>query len=466
MQAKFSWGRYEVAARAVRHLGPWLERNSRLALMLILLLALLLGAARLWRPLADQWEASGLWSQIALNVASGRGYVGCEPNYFPFCGPANQATAAREPVPVLLFAALVRVAGGLQPAGMIVGLILNLAVLAGVFSITRELGGTRPALLAGLAWALYLPAIRTFYPHIAGDALAALGVTWALFFFLRAAATNRSLDWLMSGTCLGIGALSRSSVVILIPVLAAGALVRPWVGVDPPPLSGKAKLRPSALFLSASVMLLVPWMARNYMAFDRVVVVNTLADYNLYRGNALLLTDNYLKYVGPDEGRSAVQALLARRPDLHGTENEAQMGAVYRHEALRIISAAPARYLCLSAYRFLPLWFDWRVKAAYGQENATLLDAAIMVQQGALLLLGIIGSLSGDRRVWPLSFSVGAFVLLHMAVFGRLSLLMPVMPLAVALSALGAIRILQQAPSTWRPSGLPVEGGPDRREGW
>jgi dolichyl-phosphate-mannose-protein mannosyltransferase len=441
MRVRSPRNQYEVIAQTVCHLGSWLDRNSRFALMLILLLALVPGVVTLWRLEPGMWKTNVLWSQIALNVANGQGYVSCDQDYFPFCGPTNQVTAAREPLPVLLFAALARVTGSLQPVGNVVELILNLAILIGVFSITHELGGTRPALLAGLIWALYLPATHIFYPAIAGDALATLGVTWALFFFLRAASTNRSLDWLMSGTCLGIGALSRSSVVILVPVLAIFALIRPRIAVDLSPFSIKTKLWPSALFLCAFVMLLVPWMARNYLAFDRVVIGTTLSGYNLYRHNAMLLTDDYLKYVGPEEGRSAVQALLAGRPDLHGTENEAQMDAVYRHEALRIISAAPARYVYLSAYRFFLLWFNWGVNAKYDKNN-TVLDAAMMVQQGALLLLGMVGSLSSSRRVWPLSLSVGTFLLVHMAVMGRLYLLMPVMPLAVVLSALGAIWIV------------------------
>jgi len=440
----------DVVAPPVRHLGPWLERNFRLALMLILLLALLPGAVALWRLESHSWEPWDLWSQIALNIANGRGYVSCEPSYFPFCGPTNQVTAAREPVPVLLFAALARVTGYLQPIGMFVQLILNLAILTGVFSIARKLGGTRPALLAGLMWALYLPAIRIFYPAIAGDALATLGVTWTLFFFLRATATNRSLGWLMSGACLGSSVLSRSSVIILIPVLAICTLVRPRFDGDLPSSSAKAKLRPLALFLSASVVLLVPWTVRNYLAFDRVVIGTTLAGYNLYRQNAMLLTDNYLKYVGPEEGRSAVQALLAHRPDLHGTENEAQMDTVYRHEALRIISAAPIKYLCSSAYRFVRLWFNWGIAAAYGNKNIQLLEIAMMVQQGVLLVLSIIGSLSSSRRVWPLSFSIGAFVLEHIFVTGRLYNLMPVMPLVVTLSALGIMWIGSYWNQGWR----------------
>ena len=142
--------------------------------------------------------------------------------------------------------------------------------------------------------------------------------------------------------------LSRSSVVILIPVLTICALIGLGGGDRPFLSSARARLRPAALFLSTSILLLVPWTARNYLALDRLVVGTTLAGYNLYRHNSSLLTDDYLRYVGPEEGARAVEALLARRRDLKGTENEAQMDAVYREEALRIISAAPIRYLRLS----------------------------------------------------------------------------------------------------------------------
>ena len=46
------------------------------------------------------------WWAIALNLAHGGGYSLCLERYFPFCGTSNQATAMREPFPVLLYAGL------------------------------------------------------------------------------------------------------------------------------------------------------------------------------------------------------------------------------------------------------------------------------------------------------------------------------------------------------------------------
>ena len=57
------------------------------------------------------------------------------------------------------------------------------------------------------------------------------------------------------------------------------------------------------------------------------------------------------------------------------------------------------------------------------------------------------------------AFSIGAFVLLHLAVMGRLYHLMPVMPLVVVLGAIGAVWLLQRAWPARHPAGLPVAGG-------
>jgi len=69
---------------------------------------------------------------------------------------------------------------------------------------------------------------------------------------------------------------------------------------------------------------LLPWEARNYAAFGRPVVGTTLVGYNLFRHNYMLPTEDYLRFVGPSEAKLAIKALLARRTDLQGTDNEAQ----------------------------------------------------------------------------------------------------------------------------------------------
>jgi hypothetical protein len=318
-------------------------------------------------------------------------------------------------------------------------LAINLLILLGIFCLAREWADARVALLAALLWAFYMPAIEAV-AEIGGDLLGTLGVTWGLYFFMRGRRTEHARDWLAAGVCVGFGALSRSAVLIVAPALMLG-----WILQQHPILhpmrSQIARLRNPVLFAIAIGITLLPWEARNYAAFGRPVVGTTLVGYNLFRHNYMLPTENYLRFVGPSEAKLAIQALLARRTDLQGTENEVQMNAVYQDEAVRIIAANPLHYALLSGYRFLMLWFDWQVDEAYGLvANAT--DYFIMAEQLLLLVMVAVG-LRKWQSTWPLLVSIVALVLSYMMVAGRLRYALPVMPLTVSLGALGVAQVGQ-----------------------
>jgi hypothetical protein len=154
-------------------------------------------------------------------------------------------------------------------------------------------------------------------------------------------------------------------------------------------------------------------------------------------------TRDYFRHVGGAEGLMATRQLLARRTDLIGLENEAQMDSIYREEAIHLIGAYPAQYMLLSAYRFLPLWFNWGFPEAYGNEPSRT-DYAIMVLQGILLILALFGSLRTLWQTWPLWGSILAVCLIYMAVDSRLLYLIPVMPLVISLSAGGGLDLLRK----------------------
>ena len=154
-------------------------------------------------------------------------------------------------------------------------------------------------------------------------------------------------------------------------------------------------------------------------------------------------TNNYLRHVGGAEGQAATDALLTRRTDLIGAENEAQMDLIYREEAIQLIRAHPTKYVLLSAYRFLPLWFNWGYAEAYGRKPIQM-DYAIMAFQGILLVLALYGLHQTLWRTWPLWWSILAVNLVYMAVDSRLLYLTPVMPLVISLSAGGGTYLLSK----------------------
>ncbi|HSB01026.1 MAG TPA: glycosyltransferase family 39 protein [Anaerolineales bacterium] len=387
-------------------------------------------------PPAPNAGENDSWWTIAQNLAHGQGYRLCLPRYFPFCDPNNQITAAREPLPVLLFAVVAFLSGGSLWAATVVEWSLYLTILVVIYFLTREWLNTRAALLAALLWAVYIPAIELI-PQVSGDLLAALLVSLGILFVLRARRTGRIRDWVLAGTSLGLAVVSRSGTLVVAAILIAGVLLEGWrqrVRLQEIVIRG-------LIFSGLVVLFLGPWLIRNEMAFGRPVLGSSLVGYNLYRHNYMLGTGSYFHYVGGEEGLKAILALVGRRTDLSGTENEAQMDAVYRGEALAIIRAHPVQYVLLSAYRFLPLWFNWGYFEAYGARIGRE-DQFIMVFQAVLLIFALIG-LRGDlRRTWPLWGSVLAISLIYMAVDSQLLYLMPIVPLVISLSAAGANKLL------------------------
>ena len=430
--------------RAWTGLWNWVDRRPARMLVMILLMALALGTVKLWidRPSFEyNWE--NRWWQIALNVARGQGYVACKPLYFPFCGPSNQVTAMREPLPVLLFALVGRLTNESLLAAAATGVLANLGVMVGLFMLGREVASTRAGVGAALLWALNLAPIRLFYSQVSGDLPATLMVTWALYFVMRARRLNQTSAWIAAGLCLGLATLSRSAVLVITLGLALG-LVAESVGSPRPRREAgtlrsgpglPARWRAAALVVLAWALTIAPWFVRNYAAFGRPVLGSTLSGYYLYRQNHILPSDDYLRFVSGGEFEPVLVARLAARPDVRGTENEAELDAIYRDEALDVIRAYPLRYAALSACRFLMLWFNWGVKEAYGLSN-NLSDRLIVWQQVLLLLLGSLGAWRLWRQAWPLAISVVAFTAVYMAVMAHLPYIVPVMPLVALLSAL------------------------------
>ena len=421
-----------LAARAADR--PWP------ALGLILLFALGLAAVKLWLdPPSFEFNWENRWWQIAVNVARSQGYVACKPDYFPFCGPANQATAMREPLPVLLMALVAAATNESLLAAALLGVGANLLIIAAVFWLARELAGPPAGIVAALLWAIYLPPIRLFYSHVSGDLFATLGVTCGLAFLLRARRSGKPVHWLGAGLCLGLAMLARSAVLAVALVLTLGLLVWPRAEAKGGSARYASRLSPALLFALAWAVTISPWFVRNYVVFDRPVLGSTLSGYYLYRQNHMLASDDYLRFVSGGEFAPVLKAMVARHPGLRGTENEAEMDHVYRAEALRIIASEPARYALLSLFRFPMLWFNWGVNAVYRIPD-TAGDYVMMLQQALLLAGGLAGLRGNWRQAWPLAASVAAFSLLYMAVMSHLPYIIPIMPLLAALSAAAIVR--------------------------
>ncbi|MEO5583810.1 MAG: glycosyltransferase family 39 protein [Flavobacteriales bacterium] len=382
-------------------------------------------------------DQTGNWWPVSLSILDGHGYAECLPEYFPYCGPGNDATAMREPLPVYLFAAVAAVHRSLEAAGS-VQLLLQLLLIVAIYGMVREMAGERTALIAAAIWTVYLPGLLVI-TQIAGDLVATLTVTLGLWCYLRAWRTGKTSQWALAGACLALAVLSRSALLVIAMPLGIAVLWHGWrTGARHFNL-----VKPALAFALAWSMVMLPWIVRNEMVFHQPVVGSTLTGYNILRHNHQLPSDDPYRYINEDEARPIIYAALARHTELTGRENEAQVDRIYKAEGLAIIKANKARYLVLSAYRSLALWFNWGVYSAYGKQLGPL-DFLMAAQQALLLLLALVGLRYAPRRAWPLFFAVVVLSLAYMAIVTRMRYIIPVMPVVILLAAIAIDKLLSR----------------------
>jgi 4-amino-4-deoxy-L-arabinose transferase-like glycosyltransferase len=406
----------------------------------ILVLGILLSVITIsGHPASMKSGETDSWWVIVLNLLHGHGYSLCLMQYFPFCGPSNQATAMREPAPVLLFTLAAWLGKESLFSAELVEALIYLAIIVAVYFLTREWAGARSAVIASFLWTIYRPALELI-PQVSGDLFAALCVSLGILFTLRARKRQKALDWIMAGICLGVAVISRSATLVIAGVVIGeqifDGLHQRW--------QAKISLKTALLFASVIILIMAPWWIRNKVSLGRTIIGSSLTGYNLYRHNYMIEKDQYFRYVGPEEGAQAIKALVSRQSDLDSDENEADFDLVYRGEALKIIKAQPAKYIMLSAYRFFPLWFDWKIAEAYGRPTDHY-GYTIMILQALLLILAFIGLHKNVRQTWPLWGSILAISLAYMAVDARLLYVMPVMPLVISLGGTGGSNLLKKA---------------------
>lgn len=432
----------------------WIDRSPRVVLLALILALVAFDGYYVWHSRHHASGFTGMSWDIAESLRKGEGYSFIAPSYFPFSGPTNKISAAREPVPVLLFAAVGALSNGSHLALGVFHILVRILILLGIVMFAREIAGVRVALLSALGWILYLPALREV-PAKEVDLIASLFVIWGVALFIRAWMTARSGWWVASGAVLGLAVLSRSALLAAAGALAAALFLlrkRRIPGTNERPLT----LRPFILFLVTIALVQMPWVVRNYSVFRRPVIGTTLAGYNLYRQNHLLEEGRIVPFVAGPSTEQALRELIGRSPELKGDENEAEFDQFLRAESLRIIASHPAEYLLLAACRFATLWLNCGVPEAYGSPpNRT--DHLMMAYHVLLLVSAFVAGVRALwQTAWPVIVGVSAFTLIHMAVAARMLYTIDVVPLLFPFASICVLNISSRY--RWASVILPTTG--------
>jgi MYXO-CTERM domain-containing protein len=249
----------------------WVRRHFRLLLILIVVGGLVLRVAYVWVERRNTaYGGDPLYFHLGANLlASGHGFVN------PYAFARHRVVQAADHPPLyLVYLSLFSLVGIRSLTGhLLVSTLLGAASIGVAGLAGREIGsrgaqgGERLGLIAAVLVAVYPNTFR-YDGMLLSESMVILTVLVTVWLAYRY--WHRPGRWRMVavGAMVGLGALSRSELVLLVPLL-----VMP-LALFTPGASRRRRLRRLILGVAASVAVLTPWVAFNLARFDHTVLLS------------------------------------------------------------------------------------------------------------------------------------------------------------------------------------------------
>jgi arylsulfatase A-like enzyme/4-amino-4-deoxy-L-arabinose transferase-like glycosyltransferase len=432
-------------------------RRQALAVVLV---ALLVRGLALWAgsdatPVLDEVG----YAMRARELLDGRGFLGSYQTWVrhsPDEGRPNELPqypgAWQPPGYVAFVAGVMAVSGGSVTAVKAVQVLLGTAAVALVLAMATSWFGARAGLAAGWVAALY-PNLVAFTHYLWSETLFVFLLLASLHLLTRRLAPVTPATALAAGALLGLAALTRATIVYLLPVLA---LWLAWVG--------RARLRTAVggalLVCVAAALVILPWSVRNTRLHGGFVLIDTNAPYNLWRGNGPGAFEDrcaagVLRYRWPFDcipvypvGNRYGWGLVAEAKEALGSDAPSDLEIVghARDAAWREIRGDPALFVRRMGPRLVDMWnpTSFLVRhlriGAYGPVHP-LLELAVSWTAMLCYLLVVALAAAGawrqrrDPRVWLVLALMGLLCGVTALAFGLTRFRLPLMPLLIVLGA-------------------------------
>lgn len=342
--------------------------------------------------------------------------------------------------------------------------LLDVATTALVMAIAaRMFGERRPALAAGILYALY-PQMLAYCARPYGEVLATFLLatgTWLAVEFVAAgdrrdvgetagggAASRRAraiaLTAGLAGVFFGLAALVKEKALLFPPVLAA-ALAWRWRR------SLRTRWAPIGLLVAGALLAVGPWLARGYQVTGKLMPVTSRTGRAVHWG---LVSD----YARPDVDAGQVPApgtpdtakwaiIYPPAPEGDSTMSEAR-SRLERDDALlasslRLVRERPGAFVRSALTKFLAFWY-------WGQPRVIWVNFATQIP---LLVLAVWGMALARRRGGAMLVPVLLilyFAGIHTLLVARMRYSLPVMPYVIVFAGYTLHRMTERGPT--RPS--------------
>lgn len=326
----------------------------------------------------------------------------------------------------------------------IVNALAALVTILLLWALGRRTVGDGPALFAAAVFAV--DPILLFFN--------ALVLTETVYIFLLVAAlacwsrsTGAGGGWwtLATGAALGLGALTRSTAlllpVVLIPAMAVFANSARLVDSGNPALDATSRQTPPAslaanlaILILGFVLVIAPWTVRNHRVVGHFVPVRVGMGASL------------LEALGPwADGGPGMERI--KYPDLPPTAGEYERDRRYRAAAVEWIRRNPARAVELAFIKLGRTWSPWLHAPGYRGGPYQVIAVVSVVPVYLLALVGLwVMRRQPARWLWLLA-PAAYYSAVHMVFVGSVRYRLPAMPLLFLCAGAGLRRLTRRRPS-------------------
>lgn len=378
------------------------------------------------------------YNLIARNLILGNGY-----RFYP----ETAQTMMRGPGYVFLLAGIMCFVGKSIIAIKVVNLLLSMATAYfTALTCTKYMNGSMRVWIPPL---LFLFHPGTILAESRGGLESFLTFTIVLFMFwlYRSIETNRRSDYMILGCILGVSLLIKSSTLFF-PVLLFPYLL--WVKRSN---TGLLSIFTNfALVVTGMLLLLTPWIVRNYSITGKFVPLTTLRGLAMFQGlyvnkNVFSEKEHHqlLTEAAALQDSFANEAGLRFRTGFYQffylSTDEVSFDKILFDRVKDDYSKTPLLLLKSCFLNSLRFWFQGKTK------KATFLN---VILTGPFLILVIAGTYAGYKngmKITPILIIIGSYILLHLPTIAVARYYIPIIPLLAILASLIPFRMRKSSDS-------------------
>lgn len=351
--------------------------------------------------------------------------------------PGETMKAFRPPLYPLLLAAVLRMFGFSLTGIRILQALFSTVTVVLIWLLGERLFSKRVAWISGWVSAVY-PFFVFYSGFLLTETLFVFLVVLSVFLVMEIPKGGRATS-LAAGAAIGLSGLCRPTMQIyVIPVTALVLLSAKRFGVG---------FRKAVFLALGFLLLLAPWVIRNYRVLHRFVPGTTMSGRVFWEGNNPRSSGGPCRYFLPE-----IESL-----------EEGERDRAYYRATFDGIRRNPRRFLGLLGAKFVRFWNIVPNAAEYARPLYRLISISSFGLLLPFFVLGFLLTLR-DRSLWPIHALILMFTAVHVVLLASIRYRVPLEPFVILLAVVGFLYLADAVtqPRTCprdQPPGLAREKG-------